>query len=1231
MASWHIEQLKYAAGFGALMSFYGIIGLIVWIGGTKLGLPINYQIVTIAVILLTLPFALIIGFVSSRRKKKAKAKEETAAQVEEKDSEGDKAQKLVAPTGNYSDIDKSAEEVVQFLKSSNLGVNGKEAVYSLPWYVVAGTPKSGKSSLVLGSNLNFQNLPSQRQSEQKFIRPTRNIDWRVTSDAVFVDTAGRYQSEGVDQDEWSSLLETIKKFRPKRPLDGFLLTVNLEKILNSTEPEVEQMAKVLRTRLDEAMQRIKVRFPVYLIFTNADSLEGFRDSFSTSKNEGKTLVWGSTIPLEKSENAQTLFDGEYEILQNSIMKRRLIRLSAPFPPVRQLRIFNFPLHFGSARRKVGSFVSTLFRPNPFSENPFLRGFYFTAAPLGSQRGKPGQTGANIPQTLGNTYFTERLFRDVILRDKDLVRTFQEQKQKPPVWGWILTSLGVLFVLALLVLAGVSLYNNKKLLDEASSRGEAVLTIVKSDAGKNPLEKSKDDAVREINATEALREDLAKLDNYYRNGAPYYLGMGLYSGNRLYYEDNGTSKSGLLPIYLSVIEQRYKNPTVERVKDDLKKFAASQPVVNPGKLSKQEEENLSRNYDLLKAYLMMTADYKDKAVASHITNTLKDYWIKESKVPAGQELIAQQQLDFWAKQVEQNKDLGSLLNVPYDKPLVDSVRKKLQLFPATFRYYKDQVTKISKQIDEKGTTSVPGILSANGGDTSYITGSYIVPGAYTLEGYKLMKTSISEANTKLGEENWVMGDQGKNDVAQSTDAGTIQDLYMRDYTDHWRNFVKGIDVKYDKQNAKEALQTLASANSPLKILLGEIAKNTNFSAKPQTQGWMEWISGFFSKLFSSSQVSTDTGGNTPVEKEFLPLFTFVGTPDKPNAPIDAYQTEIGRVANKYSGFSVSQINQISQDLAKDDDKQFTELRTAKTKIDGIANAVGTTPAGQDIASLLKEPLETLSSLLGADAKKQLAATWNEQLLPLAQKAESGFPFQATETDADLTNLNAYLNPVDGQLSKFYDERLKKYFDGNPGSLKLKENSEVKFSDEFVNYLNNAFRLRDALYVKNASPNFSYQFTLKPVSGGIIEGTIDGQSITSEGTESSKLLKFPADASSSGIGVYLKMVGSSESSSTSANNSASPVTSTSNTNSASPNKVAPNNSSNSSSAEIKKTGTWGLFKFFNAATSTKEPTGEYTLNFNIGGKTATAVIKPNGGDLFNKDLFTSVHAPANLLKP
>ncbi|MGI9036770.1 MAG: type VI secretion protein IcmF/TssM N-terminal domain-containing protein, partial [Pyrinomonadaceae bacterium] len=720
--SWHGDQLKYAFGLTGMFSLYGVTFVGIWLLGDRLGdSNMTYRIVIIAVVLLTLPFALVGSYLVRRRgKKEAKAQELAAQESQAAGQTGTETAapaKLAAPSGNYGELTTSAEEAVQFLKSSNLG-NGKDAVYALPWYLVAGMPKSGKTSLVLSSNLNFQNLPSQRQSEQKTIRPTRNVDWRVTSDAVFLDTAGRYQTEGVDADEWASLLDTIKKYRGQRPLDGMILAVSAEKILNSSESEIEQTAKILRARIDEAIARTKTRFPIYLVFTHADAIEGFRDSFSTSQREGQNLVWGATIPLEQTANAHALFDGEYDLLQNSVLKRRLIRLSAPFAPVRQLKIFNFPLHFGTGRRKIGAFVSTLFRPNPFSESPFLRGFYLTAVPVNrpAAQGERGAGATQTAQTVGQSYFTEKLFRDVVLRDKDLVATVQAQKVRPPIFGWLMTLLGAGLVLLLLALAAVSLYQNKRMVDEATERGESVLTMVKADAGRNPLDKKPDEARAEIDTTDNLRKTLTDLDNYDRHGAPLLMRFGLYSGNRLFHEK-------LLPTYFNAVEQRFKKPTVKKVEDDLRKFAAA-PTVNlsqlEGKDKEKAEADLGKNYDLLKAYLMLSGDYRDKAEATSLITTLAPYWKSESKIPNGSELVAQQQLEFYAKQVDRDE----FPRIKLDAALVDAARKKLQAFPPVFRYYKRKVTEISKDVDSKiGAKTVEAVLAKNGGDTSYVEGSY----------------------------------------------------------------------------------------------------------------------------------------------------------------------------------------------------------------------------------------------------------------------------------------------------------------------------------------------------------------------------------------------------------------------------------------------------------------------------------------------------------------------------
>lgn len=1203
--NWQLNQLKYAMGLGGMMSFYGIVALIVWL------LPPNmvsnqYKIITIALVLLTLPFALLIMFVAARRgKKKARKEAEAAKQASEAaQAPATPAAPNVpaAPVGTFANLNSGTEEAVQFLKTSNLGTGGRDAVYSLPWYLVAGAPRSGKSSLVLGSNLNFQTLPSQRQSEQKFIRPTGSIDWRVTSDAVFVDTAGRYQTEGIDSEEWASLLETIKKYRGNRPVDGFLLVVDADSVLKSDERQLEEMAKVLRARLDETLQRLKVRFPVYVVFTHADAIEGFRDSFSSSKNEDKTLVWGATIPIEKSDNAQALFDGEYEVLHNSLMKRRIVRLSAPFPPVRQLRIFNFPLHFGSARRKFGSFINALFRPNPFSENPFLRGFYFTASPV-------ARTNGNAPASVGNAYFTERFFRDVVLRDKDLVKTHLDARQRAPIFGWVMTALAGLLVFSLLVMAGVSLANNKRLLNDAEDRGQSFLQMVKADSGRNPLDK-KDDAVQaEINQTDNMRQLLAQLDNYERNGAPLYMRFGLYSGNKVYLEN-------LLPLYMGVVEQRFKAPAVAKLEADLDKFAKSKPVANPSKLTEDEEKNLEKHLNLLKAYLMLSGKYKDHVEPSHVAKMLKDYWLSESKTPVSMRGVAEQQLDFWSKQIDREQ----FPSIQLKEDLVAATRSKLKDFPAEYRYLSRKVSEISKEVDDTiGPMTVDGILTRNYSDSSLMTGTFQVQGAYTRPGLEKMKEAIANADEEMKKDDWVMGDSGKADLAAPSKKSQIEDRYYRDYALQWGQFVRSTDVKPYKTrtDAANAIQAFSQQNSPMRILLREVAKNTHLSVEPETDAWWPWIKSFFSKK------DPNTVGNTEPEKAFRPLFDFIGsgqTKDKTNA--DTYAAEMNRLFASLNtkASSDSALKKIAEDFTGND-VDTLEIKKRETAIAGLTSAFTATPSSQEVAALLQEPIGRLRSLLGAGGKELLVKTYNDQILPGSKEIEKGYPFEDGATEADLKNLSAFLNPSDGKLSKFFDERLKNYFEESNGQYRVKEGSDVQFSDEFVAYLNNAFALQKALYGTSPTPKFEYEFAFRDMKDTLIEVTIDGQQTNSQGTGSLKGT-FPA-ANASETGVLMRLASTSGTTSS----SAAPPSSA---NSSNPTVSPSSGSTSGGSGEIKEQGQWGLFRFVDRGNPVKQPGGEYLLKYSVGGKSVTATIKASGGDLFDKNMFRRVRAPQNFIK-
>src|SRR6266851_2346135 len=288
-------QLKSILGISALVSFYGIASLLVVFLGPSIGLSFAWEIIIIALLLLTWPFAVLINHMRKRRAEKQNVPQTVAADhtAAPKAAKGGSAPKRV-----YDELTRGAEEAVQWLRTRLSGSKSHDALYALPWYIVAGPSASGKTSLVLSSGLDFHALPSQRRAEMKIVRPTHHVEWRVTDSAVLLDTSGRYQSDGPSRDEWIALTETVKRHRNNRPLDGALVAVNADRILQSNETDLEQQAKTLRARLDEMIQLARARFPVYLVFTHIDSLAGFDEFFQDGKTRSE--VWGATIPLEKS-------------------------------------------------------------------------------------------------------------------------------------------------------------------------------------------------------------------------------------------------------------------------------------------------------------------------------------------------------------------------------------------------------------------------------------------------------------------------------------------------------------------------------------------------------------------------------------------------------------------------------------------------------------------------------------------------------------------------------------------------------------------------------------------------------------------------------------------------------------------------------------------------------------------------------------------------------------------
>jgi type VI secretion system protein ImpL len=91
--------------------------------------------------------------------------------------------------------------------------HGRNAIYELPWFLVIGRPQGGKTTAIKNSGLG---LPV-RKDWVKGVGGTVNVDFFFTNDLIFMDTPGRWVTDGAnerEQRQWTELLRLLRRFPP---------------------------------------------------------------------------------------------------------------------------------------------------------------------------------------------------------------------------------------------------------------------------------------------------------------------------------------------------------------------------------------------------------------------------------------------------------------------------------------------------------------------------------------------------------------------------------------------------------------------------------------------------------------------------------------------------------------------------------------------------------------------------------------------------------------------------------------------------------------------------------------------------------------------------------------------------------------------------------------------------------------------------------------------------------
>jgi type VI secretion system protein ImpL len=876
-------------------------------------------------------------------------------------------------------IEREFVEAIDSLKRSKIGKGqrGKAALYALPWYVVVGPPAAGKTTAINESGLEFP-FGSDRV---RGIGGTRNCDWFFSSDAILLDTAGRYVTVEDDRDEWLTFLDLLRTHRRREPVNGVIVMVSIHELLQMSTDGLEAAAAEMRQRINELIERLGVRFPIYLVFTKCDLLRGFSEFFDSLAPDERDQVWGCTLSHAQTALPASQFEREFDFLMESLIERRLERLTATQSnPENAREVYLFPLEFASARDSLSRFVGRLLQTNPYQDNPDFRGFYFTSATQGdSDRllhsindsfdlgSMNGGRGADEPAS--RSYFLGSLFSDVIIRDRNRVApTSRVAMTHDRVRRFAIAAVALLVV-------GFSWWSGTAY---AKSAREIRASRIAIESTARPST---------LHELDMLRRMIASLDT---SGATseQFLRLGL-----------GRSPSLARDLRMQYLHRA--RPIFDAIFFD--KIEARLQSSSEGPAPTNADVRADSRDDL-RAYLLLGAELprlstQDSAVERPF---LKNYLKRFDGMQPADSVYTNLFVDV----------LDTTM-MHTDSSLVAQVRGRLYVVPTVDVVYDGVIHSDSAR--RLAPMTLATIVGASA--TPFETSSRSVRGVFTKAGWEAyVQAAIEQSSKEPGKTDWVIGSGPDKLAPELRDpeklAGLLLQKYFDDYVSEWRDFLR--DVRYqhlDMHTAAGGLASLGDAEkSRLIALIDTTAAETRFenqaiaASKAKIKPFIDQVL----KVVGLARAPGATGESAnPVDRAFAPLHALAA----------GNNAGLQQVLTQYQSFG-----QMVQTLAENGDAA-SQLSVEKGRARAaIGQATG--KLDDDIRqALFEQPLDLALNAIKRGTVDAAEGGWRDQVCKTFQSTLAGlYPFAPDGKDAPIKDVESFLRPRTGALWDFYDKQL-----------------------------------------------------------------------------------------------------------------------------------------------------------------------------------------------------------------
>lgn len=263
---------------------------------------------------------------------------------------------------------------IKALKRSQLKYQG-DALYALPWYMIFGRPTSGKSTSLRNAKLLLPSIDISKHEDGS----TLNLEWWLYEEGIVIDTAGRYAvPDNLERDrkEWNSLLGMISRHRQKEPLNGLVLAVAANRLLECSEEEILEEGRQVRNSINHLMDKLEVKVPVYLMVTKADLIPGFKQWAEYLPEELKNQAMGYLNEATTSD-VDSVVDTALDNILDRLKEVRLLMMEQTETPDESL--LTLPRSMENVRGGLHTFIKTALKGNAYQEAPRFRGLYFSSS------------------------------------------------------------------------------------------------------------------------------------------------------------------------------------------------------------------------------------------------------------------------------------------------------------------------------------------------------------------------------------------------------------------------------------------------------------------------------------------------------------------------------------------------------------------------------------------------------------------------------------------------------------------------------------------------------------------------------------------------------------------------------------------------------------------------------------------------------------------------------------